>query len=341
MSNKNRFIAKGAFYLLVGVLLLYAASRTLHFVQLVMDNSTWGYLFLFSTGVGAIIWLYVYLSYAEGAKQRAIAFVMGLVDIIGELVLVFADTVYVGDKAGLVKMTETEMNTFIIVSVVVVGVNIFAGYLFKLWDLNVEQEQHAQDLVDHVTEATMKHLNTPEAKQQLVHDLLPVLRNSIAMRVQAEVFSRASHTVGFDMRAMDETRLLPVDDSLHVPTNGYPLPTQEKAPSFFGDPKGWFQRKFGRNNQGMQLNELAVPQEELGIRPEEVAKSSDHLIMWQNMMDGSRVRIFCKICRDEHKPWLTEEPCEHVQAAMPEEHVDLSTALRMVREAMEEELPVG
>jgi hypothetical protein len=202
MSNKNKTIAQGGFYLLIGVLLFYAASRTLHFVQNVMANSTWGYLFLFATGIGAVIWLYVYLSYAEGAKQRAIAFVMGIADLLGELALVYADTIYVGEKAGLVKMSANEMNTFIIVSVAMVGINILAGYFFKLWDLHTEQQQQAQDLVDHVTDATMKHLNTPEAKAQMVQELLPILRDSITARVQAEIFSRASHNQNLDAQTV-------------------------------------------------------------------------------------------------------------------------------------------
>jgi len=202
MSNKNKVMASGAFYLLVGALLFYAASRTLHFVQNVMAESIWGYLFLFSTGGGALIWLYVYLSLAQGAKQRAISFVMGLLDLGGELALVYADTMYVGNQAGLVAMSDDETKIFVIVSVAIVGVNILAGYLFKLFDLKAEQEQQAQDLVDHVTDATMKQMNTPEAKAQMVNDLMPVMQDAIRARVSAEIFDRASAHHGLNARAV-------------------------------------------------------------------------------------------------------------------------------------------
>ena len=196
MSKKNSVIAWGAFYVLVLGLLVYAASRTLHFVQNVMSDPTSGYLFLLSTGVGGIIWLYVYLQLAEGAKQRAIAFVMGIVDMLGEMCLVYADTMLVGSSAGLVKMTDSDMHNFIVVSVGTVTINILAGYFFKLFDLKAEQEQHAQDLVDHVTEATMKHLNTPEAQQQLVSELMPTLSESIRTRVSQEIFKRSGQYAG-------------------------------------------------------------------------------------------------------------------------------------------------
>lgn len=210
MSNKNKKIAGWGFYILIGVLLVFAASRTLHFVQMVMDNAIQGYMFLFATGLGSVIWLYVYLNWAEGSSQRAIAFCMTIADLIGELVLTYADMQYVGDKAGLVKMTENEMSIFFTVSVIAVGVNIIAGVFFKLEDLKAKQEQHAQDLVDHVTDETMKHLNTPEAKSQLVQDLLPIYRQAIAGRVAAEIFSRASQTQGLDAKAV-----------------GWPLPKQQ------------------------------------------------------------------------------------------------------------------
>ena len=68
------------------MLLVYAASRTLDFVQstLAADKQILGYLYLLATGIGAVIWLYVYLTYAEGSKQRGIAFIMGIADLIGE-----------------------------------------------------------------------------------------------------------------------------------------------------------------------------------------------------------------------------------------------------------------
>ena len=283
MSNKNKFLAMGAFYLLIGVLLFYAASRTLHFVQGVMANSTWGYLFLFATGVGAVIWLYVYLTYAQGAKQRGISFVMGLLDLIGELALVYADTIYVGDQAGLVKMTSDEMQLFIVVSVVMVGVNIFAGYLFKLWDLKAEQDQQAQDLVDHVTDATMKHLNTPEVKAQMVNELLPVLKDSISLRVQEEIFSRASGGRGLDARSMG----WPVDEK--------PIEKKEQEVSF--------------------LSSLA---QRLGLAKKDQVPQMNHQVAWIVRQDGKRHRIFCMICQREGKPWFTDEPCEHVLNADPE-----------------------
>lgn len=202
MNQKNKKLAMWGFYLLIGVLLAFAASRTLHFVQTVMSSAIQGYMFLFATGLGALIWLYVYLQYAEGSSQRAISFAMGLVDLAGEMALVYADMKFVGDAAGLVTMTQKETDIFFAVTVVIVSVNIAAGYLFKLSDLNAQNEQHAQDLVDHVTEATLKKLNSPAIKAQMVNELEPVLRSSIEAKVSQEIYARAGANQLIDPRSV-------------------------------------------------------------------------------------------------------------------------------------------
>jgi hypothetical protein len=46
-----------------------------------------------------------------------------------------------------------------------------------------------------------------------------------------------------------------------------------------------------------------------------LAQISDELMCWDEFPDGSRLRWWCKICRDEGKPWLTDTPCDHVITA--------------------------
>lgn len=188
-SNKGKFIATVAFYGLFLGLLFYAASRTLHFVQATMppDQQYWGYLFLLATGVGAVIWLYVYLNWAEGAKQRGIAFSMGIIDLIGECILVYADTVRVSGQNGLMAFNDQETRTFVIASVGIIIINIFAGFMFKLWDPEAERKGMARDLTDDVSAAAFKELNTPESKASMIALLKPSLMQSILSQVTMDV----------------------------------------------------------------------------------------------------------------------------------------------------------
>src|SRR3990172_4134681 len=181
MNRRSKFLAQLAFYGLGAGLLLYAASRTLAFVQNTMsaDRQILGYLYLLATGIGALVWLFVLLTYAEGAKQRGIAFAMGILDLCAELVLVYADTVRVSAENQLLQMTGSEMQTFVIASVAAVGLNIAAVYFFKLFDPTAEMASKARDLVDEVSDAAMKQLNTPAERQRMIGELSPTLRASV------------------------------------------------------------------------------------------------------------------------------------------------------------------
>jgi hypothetical protein len=110
-------------------------------------------------------------------------------------------------------------------------------------------------------------------------------------------------------RQIVDSRLLPVDDTLHVPSNGYPL--QEKAPSFFEDPGRWWKQRFGRRsmNQSSESTKLEVA--------------------WKELPNGQRERVFCLICQEENKPWRTPEPCSHVLNATGQAMQPMSTGYAM------------
>jgi hypothetical protein len=282
MSKRSKFIANLGLYGLAAGLLAYAASRTLDFVQNTMpaDRAVWGYLFLLSTGGGALIWLMVYLSKAEGAKQRGLAFVMGIIDLAGELVMVYADTVRVSSEKGLLSMTQTELSTFITASVAIVGANIAAVYAFHLFDPKAERDSQARDLVDDVTEATMKALNTPEAKQEMIGQLSPVLRDAVISDVTQQVNAAAGM---FGKR-------LSLADSLF-----------DRA----------LQRKTGKEKPG--FFDMFKPQKETRFNADQGTS-----VVWTETPEGKRQRVFCLICRDQGKPWRTSEPCEHILNAQGE-----------------------
>jgi hypothetical protein len=58
---------------------------------------------------------------------------------------------------------------------------------------------------------------------------------------------------------------------------------------------------------------------------------------WNNLPDGKRERLWCKLCRDEGNPWLTPEPCEHVLEAEPETEIPVDVAMNTLRKLMSEE----
>jgi len=234
MNRKNRNIAEWAFYALIGGLLAYAASRTLDFVQstLAADKQILGYLYLLATGVGAVIWLYVYLTYAEGSKQRGIAFIMGIADLIGEMVLVYADTVRVASANGQMQMTSQEQGIFITASVGIIGLNILAGYAFKLYDPSAEAAAHARDMADEVRDAAVKKMNTPTEKQRMANELAPILEAAMFEQVEQEIQAAAGqygikNTV-FDRRKYQaEVAQSDMAPTALIPAVPSPTPQQE------------------------------------------------------------------------------------------------------------------
>ena len=226
MNRKNRNIAEWAFYALIGGLLAYAASRTLDFVQgtLAADKQFLGYLYLLATGIGAIIWLYVYLTYAEGSKQRAIAFIMGITDLIGEMVLVYADTIRVASENGQAQMTIQEQQIFIIASVGVIGLNILAGYAFKLFDPSAEAAAHARDMADEVRDTAVKKMNTPTEKQRMANQLAPILEAAMFEQVEREIMSAAGQ---YRATTIDQTVFDRRKNQLEIPAVPNPTPQPE------------------------------------------------------------------------------------------------------------------
>ena len=226
MSRKNQFLVNLFFEVLGLGLLFYAASRTLDFVQMTMpaDKQFMGYLYLLSTGIGSLIWMAVYLKKARGAAQRGIAFGMGILDLLGEFVMVYADTQYVSSQSGKVVMSQEEL--FILASVGIMGINAIAYYSFKMADPDATADQKVQDLVDDAQEATYKQLNSPEARAEMIAKHMPALQAAIMAKVQDSV----TDMVGRRTTEVVSRKMVPaltVNDDLNVQDNGYPMP--EKA----------------------------------------------------------------------------------------------------------------
>ena len=270
MSKKTQFIAQVGFYLLSGGLLAYAATRTFDFVSSTMpsDKQELGYLFLLSTGVGALIWLMVLLHMAQGSKQRGIAFMMGIIDLGGEMMLVYADTMRVaGDNGQALKMSASDMKIFIVGSVVLMSINIMAAYAFKLFDPAAEAAEKAKDLADDVTDAAYKELNTPEAKLAMINELAPVIRKSVMDSVSAEIYAQAGK------RAVSAPQL-PMDPNvIEVGADGKPL-------------DNWMEAVRRQRTENAQSDAPAVPPFPIGVQRKDGPASAGEMFPGQDEQPG-------------------------------------------------------
>lgn len=192
VSRSTVFLVKLGLSILGYGLLAYAASRTLEFVQATMpaDKQWMGYLYLLATGIGALIWLHVFLHDAKGSKRRGLSMGIAIVDLLMEFTLVYADTMRESSKQGLLTMSADDLRLFILASVLAVGLNAFAWFFYTLWDPDKEQERKAADLVDEIEEEAMKSLSTPEARQNMIAAHAPHIQAVIMNRVAENVAAR-------------------------------------------------------------------------------------------------------------------------------------------------------
>ena len=81
----NRTIAKFLFYGVAIVLLAWTSSLTYSFLSMALPGQLWivPLLGLVVFEVGMISWLFVFLSHAEGAIQRAVGIILCLFNFVG------------------------------------------------------------------------------------------------------------------------------------------------------------------------------------------------------------------------------------------------------------------
>lgn len=153
MKALFKFVATVAFLVIGGGLLVYAASRSLDFVQTTLpaNDQALGYFALLATSGGMIGWLLVFLYRADGIIQRGTALLMVLLDFLGEAALFTMDTLYRSGENGLVgQMTQSEIRMVILGMSALIAINIFSTIVFELGRIDVLKEiaeGAARDLV--------------------------------------------------------------------------------------------------------------------------------------------------------------------------------------------------
>ena len=137
MKHLTKWIGKLLFVLMAGALIVYAASRTLDFVNSTLgaEDQIIGYLALFATTGGALAWLSVFLWNSEGIAQKGIALVMIVIDVGGEIALFTVDTLMQSGLNGLtVALVPEEVRLTVLGMSFLIGVNIISTFAYHIMD---------------------------------------------------------------------------------------------------------------------------------------------------------------------------------------------------------------
>ncbi len=167
------------------VLLVYSAMRSLDFISLTLppDRQILAYFGLAALDGGLIAWLLSYL-YGSRGWQRAIAFVMVIVDLAGAVAMFTLDTLYNTGKAGMTTaLTPQELENAVLALSGIIALNIAAVVAHHMTDPDQLRAQAEEEAFSKVEDATLKQI--AKNADQLAAQLAPTLAADWMRQTQA------------------------------------------------------------------------------------------------------------------------------------------------------------
>lgn len=235
MKDISRSIAKGLFYLVAVILLVWTSSLTVSFVQGVLPGRfiLVPYLALITFDVGMLAWLFVFLRHAEGAGQRATAIVTCLLDFIGVGLMVVAEILLGGQT---LTAAPENLGTWAIWGIGIWTVlNVLAVIIFHLADPEAQKAMSIQNEKDAIWKGALENLAkrrsensarlTAELGARMYQDLLAELmvdanNNGVPDIIEGNRPSLPSGQEQAPSPAEDVTILPPDSNGVQRPTNG-------------------------------------------------------------------------------------------------------------------------
>lgn len=158
------------------ILLGYSATRSLDFIRMTLppDRQGVAYFGLAALDGGLVVWLLVYLYGSRGGIQRAIAFLMIIVDLGGAVAMFTMDTLYNTGKAGMtIALTADELETAVLALSGIIALNIAATVAHHMTEPDQLRAQAEEEAFDKVETATLKQIS--KNADQLAAQLAPTL----------------------------------------------------------------------------------------------------------------------------------------------------------------------
>lgn len=169
-------IASVLFYAISAALLVYAATRSLAFVQSTLPPSQQliGFLALAATSGGMIAWLLVFLHKAEGLPQKITAALMVAVDALGEFTLFTFDTLLESGKNGMTAiLTPDEIRAVVLGMSALIAINILATVAFEIFDPENMRRMRESFVKDRLESEALKLIE--KRGEEIAQTLAPAL----------------------------------------------------------------------------------------------------------------------------------------------------------------------
>lgn len=184
----KRTIAKYLFYAVAVTLLAWTGSLTYSFLSMALPGAFFlvPLLGLVVFDAGMIAWLFVFLSHAEGAIQRATAIVLCLFDFLGVGLMVMAEILLDGQQ--LVDAPDLLATAAIWGIGIWTVVNVFGVILFHLGDPEARKEMTIQAEKDAIFDGALKKLNNRrmEHESALADELSEAMFTQLLSELRAD-----------------------------------------------------------------------------------------------------------------------------------------------------------
>lgn len=185
----NRTIAKFLFYGVALVLLAWTSSLTYSFLSMALPGQFWlvPLLGLVVFDVGMIAWLFVFLSHAEGAIQRATAIILCLFNFVGVGLMTISEILLSGQTMAA---APDMLGTIAIWGIGIwTTVNVLGVLVFHLGDNNARRAMAYQTEKDAIFDAALKDLNTRRiaAQRELSEAMSLAMMDEMRAELRADV----------------------------------------------------------------------------------------------------------------------------------------------------------
>ena len=185
----NRTIAKFLFYFVAVTLLVWTGSLTFSFLSMALPNTFFlvPLLGLVVFDVGMIAWLFVFLSHAEGAIQRATAIILCLFDFLGVGLMVIAEILLDGQQ--MVDAPEMLGAAAIWGIGIWTVVNVLGVIVFHLGDNQARRAMAYQAEKDTIFDAALGDLKTRRiaVQKQLSEEMSAAMMAEMIAELRSDV----------------------------------------------------------------------------------------------------------------------------------------------------------
>ena len=165
-----------AFYVLTLGLFVYAASRSLDFIQstLPANQKIIGFLGLLATEGGSVIWLIVFLKEASGTPQKAISVLTAILDMFGSIGIFTMDTLYRSGQTGVIaSLSADDIRNVILILSGLIGLNLISAFAFHVVNPENLRKMREDSAHDAVTASLLKQIE--DEAEHLAQQMTPML----------------------------------------------------------------------------------------------------------------------------------------------------------------------